>query len=142
MYDKIPCNLKPIFNRQAVDEYEQRVKAELDHLGGLLRKREAEDIIFWAKPLKPIYVGRMMSVISHDRRNEILTIQMVEGIIKLAYGWSEEQQKLGRPIKTSGHFFKDPFNYVKAVKPSLYSLQQGEKIEEDGHMLFYKFMLL
>ena len=107
-----------------------------------MRKREAEDIIFWAKPPQPIYVGRMMSVISHDRQNEILTIQMVEGIVKLAYGWSEEQQKLGRPIKISGHFFKDPFNYVKAVKPSLYSLQQGEKIEEDGHMLFYKFMLL
>jgi hypothetical protein len=141
MYDKIPCKLKPIFNRTAIDEYERQIKAELDQLRDLLKKKEAEDIIFWARPPRPIYVGRMQSVISHDRQNEILIVQMEEGVIKLAYGWSEEQQKLGRPIKIPIHFFKDPSNYIKAVKPLLYSLQQSERIEYQGHILFYKFII-
>jgi hypothetical protein len=141
MFDRIPQELKPIFDRQAIDLYEEQVKAEINKLMSRLRDQEAQNIIFWARPPQPIYIGKILSVIFNDRIQEMLTVQMENGVVNLSYGWLEEQQKLGRPVKIPNHFFKEPIDYIKVVKPSLFSLQQAEKIEINGVLLYYKFML-
>ena len=67
------------------------------------------------------------------------TVEGEEKEMEIGYGWLEEQAKNGRPVKVSAHFFKEPIDYVKAIKPFLYSVQDDDQDLNNPYL--YKFQL-
>lgn len=139
---KFPQFLMKYFTKEQIEEYKRELAKKIKFLDNFLAKRKADDIIFWAKPPHPKLISRIICVLEHDRIKNILKVQMEDNaIIKIAYGWIEEQLKLGRPVQIPSHFFKEPEQYIKAVAPTLYSLQT-EKIQIDLIDIVYKFLII
>ena len=136
-FEQLPELLQGLVKREEVDAYEAKQRAMQKEIDTHLQKRAASDILYWARPPAPILVGRLLQIVSIDHADESMIAKLEPDVtITLGYGWLEEQAKNGRPAKVSPHFFKEPVDYVKAIKPFLYSVQDNK-----DYPLLYKFQL-
>lgn len=139
LYEKLPSCIKRIISKPQFEAYLEQKEDELAPIRRFLQQRPANDIIFWARPAVPKYVGRCIKVLSIDPLNETMSIGMEDQreSLTIGYGWIEEQAKQNKPVKVDSRFFKEPTFYVKSIKPYLYSIQ-----DDVDYPILYKFILI
>lgn len=141
LFERLPEYVREYLNKQEVDAYEAEQNAIKKEIRQHLKQRAASDILYWARPPLPVLLGRLIKVISVNHATDSLdaileTLDSTHTTITIGYGWLEDQAKNGRPVKVSPHFFKEPADYVKAVKPYLYSVQ-----DDMDYPFIYKFQI-